>query len=248
MPDTARKTVMLPTSELHIQRGLAQAKVDKAEALRYVGHTGQDIDEPLATRLDRIVERCEAIAVPSLAYRIFPVAPTDEGVRLEGSTLTLPGNDIATHLQGACACGVLVVTLGLRYEQELQRLNRTSGLDGLLFSTAGSSLVESAADICEARIVAQAHAAGLQTNWRFSPGYGDLPLALQPEILRVLDAQRKLGVTANASNLLIPTKSTTAVLGLFQQGTEVSSVKKTCAHCNCAPHCTLRKQGTPCYR
>lgn len=236
------------TEQLHIERTVPDAHVDRAEALRYIGYAGQQIDDALSARFDRVIAHCEQVASPSYAYRIMPLEHTDEGMHLVGSALTLSGNDIARHLDGASACGVLVCTLGLSYERELQQLNRRNELDGLLFGTAGSSLVESVADICETTIVAKAAAAGLRTNTRFSPGYGDLPLTLQPLILDVLDAPRRLGVIANDSNLLIPTKSTTAFIGLFDSDHLVSSVKQSCAQCPCKSHCTLRKQGTPCYR
>lgn len=239
---------MVLAGHLHIERSVPDAHVDRAEALRYIGYAGQQIDDQLAMRFDRIIADCERIAHPSYAFRILPLTRTDEGMRLVGSTLTLPGNDIARHLEKASACGVLVCTLGLPYERELQQLGHRNELDALLFGTAGSSLVESVADICESAIVAEAATAGLRTNTRFSPGYGDLPLTLQPRILDVLDAPRRLGVVANDSNLLIPTKSTTAFIGLFDSDHIVSSVKQSCAQCPCKSHCALRKQGTPCYR
>lgn len=51
-------------------------------------------------------------------------------------------------------------------------------------------------------------------TWRFSPGYGDLPLSLQPEILRLLDLEKRLGLTVTAEHILIPRKSVTAIVGL----------------------------------
>ena len=46
---------------------------------------------------------------------------------------------------------------------------------------------------------------------RRSPGYGDLPLALSRTILAELDAPRKIGVSITDSNLLVPSKSVTAI-------------------------------------
>ena len=43
-------------------------------------------------------------------------------------------------------------------------------------------------------------------NSRSSPGYGDLPLSVQPKLLAVLDAERRLGLTVTGSDLLIPAK------------------------------------------
>ena len=115
-----------------------------------------------------------------------------------------------------------------------------------MFGAAGSSLVECAADACEAAIVAEAARLGLHTNWRFSPGYGDLPLDIQPAIVRTLEADKKLGMTVTDSNLLVPVKSVTAFVGLFDGLYE--GAKRSCAGCPCAAHCSLRKAGTPCYR
>ena len=94
--------------------------------------------------------------------------------------------------------------------------------------------------------MAEAAQRGLHTNWRFSPGYGDLPLDIQPAIVRTLEADKKLGMTATDSNLLIPVKSVTAFVGLFDELRE--HTKRSCAGCACASHCSLRKAGTPCYR
>ena len=44
--------------------------------------------------------------------------------------------------------------------------------------------------------------------------------------------------------MITPTKSITAVIGLFD--TPRSDLKKTCTHCVCQSHCTLRKVK-PCY-
>ncbi len=100
-------------------------------------------------------------------------------------------------------------------EAAMARRKAQSALDAAIYGAAGSSLVESVADACEAAVVADAAKWGMRTNWRYSPGYGDLPLALQPEIVRVLAADKRLGMVATESNLLIPTKSVTAFVGLF---------------------------------
>ncbi|MBR3258643.1 MAG: vitamin B12 dependent methionine synthase, partial [Eggerthellaceae bacterium] len=46
------------------------------------------------------------------------------------------------------------------------------------------------------------------------PGYGDLPLEVQPDLLGLLDASRRLGITLSDSLLMSPTKSVTAIVGL----------------------------------
>ena len=55
---------------------------------------------------------------------------------------------------------------------------------------------------------------GLVPTRRYSPGYGDLPLSVQPALLDALDAGRRLGVTLTESLLMVPMKSVTAVVGI----------------------------------
>ena len=52
---------------------------------------------------------------------------------------------------------------------------------------------------------------------RYSPGYGDLPLELQREIIRVLDCGRTIGITLTESLLMQPSKSVTAVIGMKER-------------------------------
>ena len=225
---------------------MADYRVDKAEALRYLGYAGQQTDEALDGRIDELIAACERDSKPAYLYRIFPVAEEDAGVRLAGSSLVLTGDAIREHLHGARECAVMACTLGLANEIAQQRLKAKGALDAVVFGAAGSSLVECVADACEAAIVADGAARGLHTNFRFSPGYGDLPLEIQPAIVRTLDADKKLGLTVTPSNLLIPVKSVTAFVGLFD--TLQTNTKRTCAGCACAAHCQLRKAGTPCSR
>jgi cobalamin-dependent methionine synthase I len=53
-------------------------------------------------------------------------------------------------------------------------------------------------------------------NRRFSPGYGDLPLNVQAKFLEIMQASKKLGIYLNESDLMIPRKSVTAILGVFE--------------------------------
>lgn len=219
--------------------------VKRAEVLRYLGYSGQAVDDSLFERVDELVARCQAVSNPGFVYRIFPVEEREDAICLAGTTLELTGAGIRAHLHGARECAVMAATAGMANERELRRLSLLNGLDGMLFDAAGSALAEAVADACNARIVADARERGLYAKWRFSPGYGDLPLTLQPAIVQVLAADKRLGVTATDTYLLIPAKSVTAFVGLFDTPQDE---KRTCANCEFAPYCELVKKGTPCYR
>lgn len=224
--------------------------LNRDEVLRYLGYGGQELSEELDRRIDEQIERALALADGRGTWQVYPVADRrvrEDGVpvvRLEGSSLELPGASMKKHLDGADAVGLLAVTVGMGVERELRRLALTDPLGQVIFDAVGTTLVERVADACEARIVEEAHGRGLHTNFRFSPGYGDLPLTVQPDLLRTLDAQRALGVTLTESLLMIPTKSVSAVIGLFDEPQEGEHV--TCVGCRCFDFCRIRRAGTTC--
>ena len=55
---------------------------------------------------------------------------------------------------------------------------------------------------------------------RYSPGYGDFPLAAQNALVALLDTPRKVGVALTSTFLLTPSKSVTAVIGVRRASAE----------------------------
>lgn len=224
--------------------------LDRDEVLRYLGYAGQPLSAELDARLDQMVARCLAVTRPSGVWRIFDIAELGEKddvpvLRLAGCTLELLGHSIARHLTGAVAVGVLAVTTGLTLDAELRRLSLTDRVGEVLLDAAGSALVERAADEAEANVGHAAAARGLVAGPRFSPGYGDLPLATQPTLLSTLDAQRQLGITLSSSLLMTPVKSVTAVVGLFGPDA-VPPALSPCDACTRRDGCALRAAGRTC--
>lgn len=169
-----------------------------------------------------------------------------EGVWLVGVRDSLVGSDIAAHLQGAAEAVLMACTLGATYEREYQRRAAVSPTDGLLFGAAASALVEAAANDVEAQVARAAQERGLRANRRYSPGYGDFPLAMQKAVLEALDAPRSIGLTATADCVLVPTKSITAVMGTFE-GAVSDAVRMSCESCALHGRCALAEQGRTCH-
>lgn len=225
--------------------------VERSEVLHYLGYAGQKISPELDARVDAVITRCLEVARPHGVVRLFDVAGCcKEGglpvIRLEGTALELRGRSISEHLDGAVAVGVLAVTAGAGVDAELRRLSFTDRVAQVVFDAAGSALVERAADAAEASVVSLAAGRGLFCGARFSPGYGDLPLATQPVLLATLDAQRALGITLSSDLLMSPTKSVTAVIGLFEEPRQ--DARTSCSACPCHDFCLLRASGRTCGR
>ncbi len=224
--------------------------IDRSEVLRYLGYAGQPITTELDARIDDVVSRCIRIGRARGIWRIFDVAGAgtkDDGtpfVSLAGTSLELPGRSMEEHMAGAVAVGVMAVTVGMGVERELRRLSLTDHVEQVIFDAAATTLVERAADACEADVIAGAAGRGLFCNGRFSPGYGDMPLEVQPVLLATLDAPRRLGIMLSSTLLMTPTKSVTAVMGVFRDPHRSSH--PNCADCLCHDFCTIRTSGRTC--
>ena len=122
-----------------------------------------------------------------------------------------------THLEGADVvflCG----TIGAEFDAWQRRLSVTSAADALLSQQIGLDAVEKMMDELEKKAREEVEGEGKREEGRGkrlmprrSPGYGDLPLSLSRTILEELDAPRKIGVSITDSNLLVPSKSVTAI-------------------------------------
>ena len=220
--------------------------VDKGEVLRYLGHRGQTLSPELEERIDATLTRCFALARPRAtlaSFTVHRVQPTS--VELVGCTLRLSGLDIVAHLADAREVVLFAVTLGADVDRELRRLSLTDPLGQVLFDAAATALVERAADAADARARAYAADQGAFASWRFSPGYGDLPLDVQPDLLAALDATRQLGITLTSSNLMVPTKSVTAIVGVHPN--PQPGLASSCSICSLRDFCSLRQSGRTCH-
>lgn len=204
-----------------------------AEVLRYLGYRGQELTPTVRACVDEMDARCEEVARPEAIWESFSPA-----------TVNLPGTDIARHLANAVAVVLMAVTLGHGIDRELRKLSLVDPFRQLVFDAAATAAVERLADKTEAAIRAAAWERGLYCDWRFSPGYGDLPLEVQSDLLTRLNATRRLGITLTESNLMIPTKSVTAIVGFHT--TPQPGLASSCDVCALSPHCALRERGTSC--
>jgi hypothetical protein len=224
--------------------------IPRDEVLRYLGYKGQGLSAGLDARVEDMMARCLEVAKPVAALRSHKVLRIDEGeegcvarpeVVLEGTALRLTGHDVTRHLRGAREVVLMAVTLGVGVDVELRRLALVDAVGQVAFDAAASAAVECAVDAAEALARRYAAESGAYCGRRFSPGYGDLPLGIQGSFLKMLNAQRRIGLTVTDSMLLIPSKSVTALIGISD--TPIKRGAKGCAVCNMRESCAYRLAG-----
>ena len=231
----------------------AHPHIDRDETLRYLGYTGQEMALELAVRIEGVIAELEREVAPKGVRQVFAVDATgvdDEGlpcIRLAGTAVTLTGRDIWRHLKDARYCALLACTLGMGAERRLRTLSGQQPFEAAVYDAACSAYVEAAVGEMDAGVKRDAAALGLSGNWRFSCGYGDCPLDVQPTLLTALNAQRLIGLTVTPTNLMLPSKSVTAMIGLFEGEPQSASSARTCRYCRVRPGCAFRARGLTCY-
>lgn len=104
---------------------------------------------------------------------------------------------------------ILGATIGIGADRLISRLGITSPAESFITDALASAAAESLCDYADNLLRGEG-----EKPFRYAPGYGDLPLSYQPEILKALNADYTLGITLNNSLLMTPMKSITAIMGI----------------------------------
>lgn len=192
-------------------------------------------------RVQNVCEAMENALLPGYVFRLFPIIKTESGPRLGNDGPLLPGFSAGRMLRGCHSAAVLTATLGFDYERLISTAQKRDMAEAVILDACASAYIEKVADEAETEIVQRC--GGYLTD-RFSPGYGDLPLSLQPEIIRMTDAEKWLGVHVLDSCLLTPVKTVTALIGISD--TPRPALIRGCAYCSLQKNCLYKKGAGPC--
>ena len=214
---------------IHVEYDEEDIPVKRGEVLRYAGYPAAVLrtkgngkndesymevptDEELASRLESVVELCKGELTYRLSYCFFQLKRDADGFPI------LPfeqhSKDLKKNLENCSGVIIVAATIGAGIDRLIRRYERTQVATGLLLQGIGAERVESLVDLFNDEVNSNAAEFGLKAHPRYSPGYGDLPISVQPHLLKLLDAEKRLGITLNASYMMSPSKSVTAIIGI----------------------------------
>lgn len=150
----------------------------------------------------------------TVAFAEFDVARDENGLSL--GFASTDSKDLAKALGSSEKVLCFAATVGMTPDRLIAKYSRLSPVKAVLFQAIGAERIEALCDaFCKERD-GHYRQSGLRLRPRFSPGYGDLPLSLQKELLTALDARKWLGLSLTESLLMMPSKSVTALAGIEQ--------------------------------
>lgn len=203
----------------------------RGEILRYLGTPGSNVGD-----LDSLIDNCQAeleqIARPRFHYAI--IAPAEYPQLIQGK-------DIAKHLKDAERWVLLAATLGNQVDRQIDIYQLSDLTRAVTLNACATAAIENLCQEAEKDIRAEKDAKGLILGPRFSPGYGDYPLSVQPSLLSILNTGPRLGLTCTSTFYLIPKKSVTAMAALRSK--EWVPPRGRCGDCYLSNQCPYKREG-----
>ncbi|MEE1315582.1 MAG: vitamin B12 dependent-methionine synthase activation domain-containing protein [Faecalimonas sp.] len=187
------------------------------EAIRYLGYGTHAIDERALGLIQQAFAVLDEGDDAKFTYRIFEISKQDaHGVEI-GNTY-IESKQLAKNLKGCHKAILFAATLGVSVDLQMKQCAVKEMTQAVVLQACATAYLEEFCDACQKRLGAEL-GDDLYLRPRFSPGYGDFSILYQKELLQLLEAAKRIGLTMTDSYMLTPTKSVTAVIGISRENT-----------------------------
>ena len=195
------------------------------EAVRYLGFGRREADEATLRLVAAAFSQLEKAASPRIVWRVFDLKTAGEG-RLDIGGMEVESRSLWKNMKGCCQAVVLGATLGSGVDLLMRRQSLTDMAAAVVTQACAAAMLEEYLDGEQEKIGRELEREGKYLRPRFSPGYGDFSICHQGQLLAMLEAPKRIGLSMTDSSMLTPVKSVTAVIG-------VSAVKEPCHRKGC---------------
>lgn len=156
-------------------------------------------DESLNEEANRVYLLGLEIAEPVVYWRFVSVEE-------------IPPRLVPSRIGGFDTYVVMVSTLGEKIDRTIEDLSRESTLRAFLLDSWASEALEKLNNSFQRTFE---KTRDVRTSFRFSPGYGDLPLDANADFVDMLSLRGKIVVLP--SGVLIPRKTTACIMGVARR-------------------------------
>lgn len=182
---------------------------NRREILRYAQCPGCT-DETLIALMEECIAECRKYASFSyrVSYSVLLIDTIDAGTgRIVMNGLDVTSRDLAGNLKGCTRVIIFAASIGPGIDRLIKKYTKLDPVKALFMQAIGAERVETLCDMF-------CRSFDGRLRPRFSPGFGDLALSLQPDVLRITNATKNLSITLDEGFLMSPTKSVTAFVGV----------------------------------
>lgn len=182
------------------------------QVLACLGYRGNEADDNVLNAIKHAQE--ELIKTCGNAKEVSGIweCKTDaQAVKFAGCEIK--SKSFAMHMEGAVFVGIVAVTMGALADMLINRYTATNMSHSVIVDAVASIMInEYCGKACD-NLATNIKLKNLKATRRFSPGYGDFSLNYQKEIITVLNADKRIGISLTEGFMLVPSKSITALVG-----------------------------------
>lgn len=202
---------MLDLSSIHDVPALDLEDLRRREIYRYLRLEGNAPDAATAADVERNLKRLEeAVSVRHVAS-LRPVTKEKDAIVFGDFSTT--SAVLQQNMKTSEYALLFAMTLGPAVDRLISRLLITSKADAFITDACCAEYLESYANAYCARVREEAAKQGFIGHPRFSPGFADFGLEFQWPLIRSLQADKRMHIALTQGNMLIPTKTITALMG-----------------------------------
>lgn len=218
-------------------------EIDKNEVLRYLEYNGQYIDEKLDHTIDECIKITKQKINPRYTLGVYSILKEkiDDSyqIKFKDSNVSIKSKDLYKLLGGCSQCILLSTTLGIDIEKQI-KINSYSNLTkSIIIDACATTAIEEFCDILQSNIEDELRKEGKYITNRYSPGYGDLPIDINEDIINLLNTSNKIGLTITKDKIMIPRKSVVAIIGISENKSTYK--QKSCLECSNYNTCKYKK-------
>ncbi len=199
------------------------------EVYRYMGYPAsyQTIPPALNSMVEEEIAAALPLILPKATYATCEYdAENHRAIILPAvKTLPLEGAIIQNHLHACKKVTLFTCTISATIEPIIDAHFKNGEFTrAMILDAIGSTAVEYAADTLNQYVHAAAYRQNYRLITRFSPGYGDWDLSIQHDLVEAAGGLA-IGIQVTESELLIPRKSVSGVIGWIPAGTVQEKVQ-----------------------
>jgi uncharacterized coiled-coil DUF342 family protein len=181
--------------------------INYRDTLSYMGYKKLEIDPTT----QELLKKAETVLTPAINPKfVKKTYKISHDLEVIGTELSLKSKDLAELLKNYNGVVLLAATLGAEVDKLIRQLGVIDTPLAFAVDAMADTAIEGLCDEIEEN-VRQTYG---EITMRFSPGYGDLPLNIQNNFLKTLNAGKQIGLFANENHILTPRKSVTAIIGV----------------------------------
>lgn len=210
------------------------------EAIRYLGYGKHAIDNQTFSLVLEAFDELDRIVEKRIVYRIFDCRMSGAEC-IEIASMKIQSKNLGHNLKGCEKVTLLGATLGVRVDQLMKRYTYTNMAKTVVLQACAAAMLEEYLDNWQSELAKELGRENYGLRPRFSPGYGDFSISHQGEILTILDAPKKIGLSMTEGNMLTPLKSVTALIGLKRYEKGMDDCRRSCRNCG-KTDCMYRRQ------